>query len=181
MRILFFFVLNIVSLSVTFSNEIDYEHRALLKALDKMNNNSELTEIHIPQEFEIQLNGEGKYFQTSGNEIAYVYVGRVNSCRSGGCSAPGVDVNTSFEYFDYYIFYDSRGAVEQVKIFNYQATHGQEITLKRDWLSGTASGRFLRDVRNGACELFNLVLSPDYNADHADHLHFDMGRYRSCR
>ncbi|MDP1909506.1 MAG: extensin family protein, partial [Hyphomicrobium sp.] len=30
------------------------------------------------------------------------------------------------------------------------------------------------DVRDGACRLFSTTLSPDYNAAHADHLHFDQ-------
>ena len=37
-----------------------------------------------------------------------------------------------------------------------------------------AEAAFLRDVRDGACDLFATVLSPDYNAAHADHLHFDL-------
>ncbi|WP_298914093.1 extensin family protein [uncultured Algimonas sp.] len=41
--------------------------------------------------------------------------------------------------------------------------------------------RFLRDVRQEACRVFNVVLSPDYNAAHADHFHLDMGPYTSCR
>lgn len=131
MKILLFLALSLAIHSANFSDKIDYQHRTLLKALDKKNDNSELTEIHLTEE--IEWIGEGKYFRTAGDEIAYVYVGRVNSCRSGGCSAPGVEINTSFEYFDYFILYNAQGTVEQVKVFNYQATHGQEITLKA-WL-----------------------------------------------
>ena len=43
--------------------------------------------------------------------------------------------------------------------------------------TGTATGAdaaFLREVRDGACDLFATVLSPDYNAAHADHLHLDQ-------
>ena len=40
---------------------------------------------------------------------------------------------------------------------------------------------FLRDVRDGACDWFDVVLGPDYNAAHADHFHFDRGRARICR
>ena len=29
-------------------------------------------------------------------------------------------------------------------------------------------------ARDAACEVFGTVLSPDYNAAHADHLHFDQ-------
>ena len=57
---------------------------------------------------------------------------------------------------------------------------GREIALARHWQAGDAQARFLRDVRDGACGLFNMVLSPDYNAAHPDHLHVDMGWGRCC-
>lgn len=57
---------------------------------------------------------------------------------------------------------------------------GTRITLAQDWRRG-AKGAFLRDVRDGACRFFDVVLGPDYNAAHRDHFHFDMGRYRACR
>ena len=45
---------------------------------------------------------------------------------------------------------------------------------------------FLREVRDGACDLFATVLSPDYNAAHADHFHLDQAArgaigWRGCR
>jgi hypothetical protein len=43
------------------------------------------------------------------------------------------------------------------------------------------AARFLREVRDGACSIFHVVLGPDYNALHSTHFHFDMGRYRQCR
>ena len=53
--------------------------------------------------------------------------------------------------------------------------NGERITLVRDW-DDAENGAFLRDVRDGACDLFTTVLSPDYNAAHADHFHFDHAR-----
>ena len=40
---------------------------------------------------------------------------------------------------------------------------------------------FLRQVRDGACHGFSVVLGPDYNAAHRDHFHLDRGHYRVCR
>ena len=57
---------------------------------------------------------------------------------------------------------------------------GTGITVVQDWQRG-AKAAFLRDVRDGACRFFDVVLGPDYNAAHRDHFHFDMGRYRACR
>ena len=44
-----------------------------------------------------------------------------------------------------------------------------------------AERAFLREIRDGACDLFRVVLGPDYNAAHRDHFHLDMGAFRACR
>ncbi|MBG0781127.1 MAG: FMN-binding protein [Bacteroidales bacterium] len=60
---------------------------------------------------------------------AYTYIGRVFTCRSGGCNAPSVNNQTAdSEYFDYYIMFDTEATVKFVKVYNYAATHGQEIS-----------------------------------------------------
>ncbi|WP_338446021.1 extensin family protein [Pelagerythrobacter marensis] len=62
-------------------------------------------------------------------------------------------------------------------------TDGRRIAVLDDWSGEGDEARFLRDVRDGACPLFATVLSPEYNAAHADHFHFDQsGRYTGlCR
>ena len=51
---------------------------------------------------------------------------------------------------------------------------GRRISLIADWDGGGPEAGFLRRVRNDACEVFGTVLSPDYNAAHADHFHLDQ-------
>lgn len=69
-----------------------------------------------------------------------------------------------------------------IDIAGFVLADGQQITLRSDWNGGNRRREtFLRAVRDGACEFFDVVLSPDYNAAHHDHFHFDMGRYRACR
>ena len=59
---------------------------------------------------------------------------------------------------------------------------GRRISVKAGWTSADSDERkFLRDVRASACKRFQTVLSPDYNAAHHDHLHFDMGGKPFCR
>ena len=58
---------------------------------------------------------------------------------------------------------------------------GQTVSVRRDWGDQGARGRFLRAVRDHACRVFGTVLSPDYNAAHADHLHLDMASWMMCR
>lgn len=66
-------------------------------------------------------------------------------------------------------------------ISGFRLRSGKLVTLKQQWQGNQPQARFLHEVRDGACDYFNLVLSPDYNADHHDHLHVDMGWYRTCR
>lgn len=56
----------------------------------------------------------------------------------------------------------------------------RRVSVERDWDRQPARAAFLRDIRNGACQLFSVVLSPDHDADHADHLHLDLGSARAC-
>ncbi len=65
-------------------------------------------------------------------------------------------------------------------ISGFRFRSGRLITLREDWQGVLPPADFLREVRAGACDYFNLVLSPDYNTDHYDHLHVDMGWYRGC-
>lgn len=57
---------------------------------------------------------------------------------------------------------------------------GRRISLLADWAeegeSADDEARFLRAARDAACSSFGTVLSPDYNAAHADHFHLDQGR-----
>jgi hypothetical protein len=58
---------------------------------------------------------------------------------------------------------------------------GESVSILRDWKDEGDKGRFLRNVRDGACRIFGVTLSPDFNAAHANHFHFDMGTRRVCR
>lgn len=51
---------------------------------------------------------------------------------------------------------------------------GRRVAIASAWQGSDAEARFLRRVRDGACDLFATVLSPDYNAAHADHFHLDQ-------
>ena len=118
---------------------IDYASKPFVRAIEKehLSGMSDLEELQL-SELKKTENMPGKFFQTRDKNrqspVRYAYVGRVNSCRTGGCAAPGnITGNTGYEYFDYFVLYDAIGNILQTKVFNYQATHGQEITAK-GWL-----------------------------------------------
>ncbi|WP_297093216.1 FMN-binding protein [uncultured Draconibacterium sp.] len=127
----------LLSASLAFAqSDVDFQPKALVKTLEK-SGIEELTgveELTLPKD---ACTSNGKYFlvtKNNENEYRYIYIGRVNSCRAGGCSAEHESPTTlDSEYFDYYILFDAHKTVQAVKVFNYQATHGYEITAK-GWL-----------------------------------------------
>ncbi len=61
-----------------------------------------------------------------------------------------------------------------IDIAAFVLSDGRRIVVLRDWKGTGEEAEFLRRVRDGACQSFSTVLSPDYNEAHADHLHFDQ-------
>jgi hypothetical protein len=58
---------------------------------------------------------------------------------------------------------------------------GRKITVKNGWHGTPEEQGFLHDVQLYACETFNTVLAPGYNAAHYDHIHVDLMRRASGR
>ena len=82
--------------------------------------------------------------------------------------------------------YSEHATANAVDIAGFRLASGRRISVIGDWSRGNRDAAFLRAVRDGACDLFATVLSPDYNAAHADHLHFDQAMrgamgWRGCR
>ena len=66
-----------------------------------------------------------------------------------------------------------------IDIAGFVLENGQRISVRRDWGSSerdeaSEESVFLHRVRDAACGVFGTVLSPDYNAAHADHFHLDQ-------
>ncbi|MFW2831535.1 extensin family protein [Sphingomonas sp. ID0503] len=74
-----------------------------------------------------------------------------------------------------------------IDVAGFRLEDGRRVTVVNGWNGEDAKGRaFLRQVRDGACDLFATVLSPEYNAAHRDHLHLDQAArgaagWRACR
>ncbi|WP_445261192.1 extensin-like domain-containing protein [Pseudomonas sp. RA_35y_Pfl2_P32] len=66
-------------------------------------------------------------------------------------------------------------------IAGFRLADGRTVNVLRDWPQDNDNARFLRKVRDDACEVFNVVLSPDYNAAHRNHFHLDAGPWWVCR
>lgn len=57
---------------------------------------------------------------------------------------------------------------------------GRKISVKDHWRAGGRESQFLRSIGQGACETYQVVLTPDSNRAHHDHFHLDAGRWRVC-
>lgn len=74
-----------------------------------------------------------------------------------------------------------------IDVAGFRLANGRRVTVVGDGSAGSeAEQAFLREVRDGACQLFATVLSPEYNAAHRDHLHLDQAArgemgWRACR
>jgi len=62
-----------------------------------------------------------------------------------------------------------------VDIAAFVLADGRRVSVLADWHAGGPPAQFLRVIHQSACKRFPTVLSPDYNAAHRDHFHFDMG------
>ena len=59
---------------------------------------------------------------------------------------------------------------------------GRRITVLDQWNGDDEDARlFLRAVHREGCRRFNIGLSPDSDAYHRNHLHFDLGAGHYCR
>ena len=82
--------------------------------------------------------------------------------------------------------YSEHATADAIDVTGFRTGDDMTISIVRDWSGNTGKAAFLRDVRDGACDLFSTVLSPDYNAAHADHFHLDQAArgatgWRGCR
>lgn len=82
--------------------------------------------------------------------------------------------------------WSEHSTADAVDIAGFRLADGRRITVARDWNGNVDQRAFLRDVRDGACDLFATVLSPDYNRAHHDHFHLDQAErgvtgWRGCR
>jgi hypothetical protein len=61
----------------------------------------------------------------------------------------------------------------------FELADGSRVSVKEDWDNGRR-GRFLRAIATSACNYFSVVLTPETDRYHQDHLHLDVGPYRAC-
>lgn len=74
------------------------------------------------------------------------------------------------------------GRANAVDLAGFLLADGRRVTVKDGWNGPDPRIRaFLREIHRAACGPFGVVLGPDANAYHRDHLHFDLGPGPYCR
>jgi hypothetical protein len=68
-----------------------------------------------------------------------------------------------------------------VDVSGFRLASGGAVSVLDHWGTGGAEGNFLEHVHDRACDRFALVLGPEHDAAHSNHLHLDMGRFAHCR
>ncbi len=104
-----------------------------------------------------------------GEEIATIHHLGTYSCRRVNNTADGN--------------WSEHATGNAIDIAAFETTSGRRISVLTSWDGSESEQQFLKSVRDGACQFFSTTLSPDYNAAHADHFHFDQSpRYSGmCR
>ena len=86
---------------------------------------------------------------------------------------------------------DGRGVLSEhgkgnaLDIMRIELNNGKDIDVRKKGIFAFRQRGFLNTVRADGCEYFSTVLGPGYNADHANHFHFDIkqrrNNYVACR
>ena len=67
-----------------------------------------------------------------------------------------------------------------IDISGFELDDGTLVSVLRDWQQKGPKGAFLHQIAAGACGIFTMVLSPNHNALHSNHLHLDIGPHKHC-
>jgi hypothetical protein len=58
---------------------------------------------------------------------------------------------------------------------------GRTISVEKGWRGAADSSAFLRAVHKQSCTYFSVVIGPDGDKYHYNHLHMDMGKWKLCK
>jgi hypothetical protein len=170
-----FLLLNFLYLETIAQSEIDFYPGMLNRELNRIyGDQNELKEL-ATSDMATSQSLTGRFYAVSpkaySSPTKYLFIGRVKTCRAGGCTINQGESNaTGSEYFDYFIMYDTTCMVQMVRIYNYQATHGQEVSAK-SWLkqfigyngaSELAAGKNIDAISGATISVNAITLDIEY-------------------
>jgi hypothetical protein len=77
--------------------------------------------------------------------------------------------------------WSEHAAGRAIDVSGFLMKDGERVSVEHDWRAGGPKSAFLHALAKRACDYFNLVLTPDSDKDHDNHLHLDIGRWRLCQ
>lgn len=136
MKLILSFLLFVIFGDATFT-EVNINRKRLNKEIETR---FQLTSYDL-KKMELSLadpsdteNGIFWYIESKNETVGFVYTGRVFSCSKNGCTVGQSSMTgENAEFFDYFILFNKTKSVTSVVVYNYEASHGQEITAK-GWL-----------------------------------------------
>ena len=67
-----------------------------------------------------------------------------------------------------------------IDIAGFRLSDGTTVSVEHDWRGSGPKREFLRRIARKACEHFSVVLTPDSDSFHYNHIHLDIGPERAC-
>jgi hypothetical protein len=67
-----------------------------------------------------------------------------------------------------------------IDVAGFELANGTFVSVEHDWRGSSAKSNFLHEFARAACKRFSVVLTPDYNRDHYNHIHIDIGPHHLC-
>ena len=136
-------ILFLLAISLSFISIKSKQDQLSKKALERMDkalskiwkgHQFSKEEVQIPDSIDKELEFHSQknaiyVINNSMNMLGLTYIGRVNSCRIGGCASPYSDEKpTDHEHFDYMIVFEPQSLeIIKIEVLEYQATYGFEI------------------------------------------------------
>ncbi len=65
-------------------------------------------------------------------------------------------------------------------ITGFELDDGTIVSVLRDWPGNGPKAQFLKRVARESCKIFSVVLTPDSNSLHQNHIHLDIGPVKHC-
>ncbi len=67
-----------------------------------------------------------------------------------------------------------------IDLAGFELADGSKITVKQFWYSSGPEANFLHELARASCQSFNVVLTPNHDRLHQDHMHLDIGPHTLC-
>jgi hypothetical protein len=67
-----------------------------------------------------------------------------------------------------------------IDVAGFRLSDATTVSVEHDWSEPGPKRLFLRHLARRACDYFSVVLTPDSNAEHYNHIHLDIGPERLC-